>query len=98
VVADFVVANVYDAVDALGGRRFDVVYTGQGALNWLPDLPRWAGMVHDLIEPGGVLYLSEFHPFQWVFGDDEKSGRRTWRMPEDRPRLPLMYSLRARAS
>ena len=26
----------------------------------------------------------------------EKAGRRKWRMPEGRPRLPLMYSLRAR--
>ena len=30
--AEFVHANVYDAVEALGGRRFDVVYTGLGAI------------------------------------------------------------------
>src|SRR4029453_3945653 len=40
--AEFVQANVYDAVDALDGRRFDVVYTGLGALNWLPDIEGWA--------------------------------------------------------
>ena len=62
--ADFVAADVYDAVDVLGGRRFDVVYTGKGALNWLPDLGRWARVVADLLEPRGVLYLCEFHPFQ----------------------------------
>jgi hypothetical protein len=33
--ARFVVADVYDAVAAFGGQRFDVVYTGIGALVWL---------------------------------------------------------------
>ena len=68
--ARFVVGNVYDAVEAVEGRRFDVVYTGLGALNWLPDLPRWAAIVAELLEPGGFLYLSEFHPFTWVFADE----------------------------
>ena len=40
--AAFVAASLYDAPEALGGRRFDLVYTGIGALNWLPDLRRWA--------------------------------------------------------
>lgn len=69
--ASFVEADVYDAVAALDGERFDIVYTGLGALNWLPDLPRWAGVVADLLKPGGFLFLSEFHPLTWVFADDE---------------------------
>jgi SAM-dependent methyltransferase len=60
--AEFVCADVYDAVAALGGRDFDVVYTGIGALGWLPDLARWAAVVHELLRPGGVLYLVEIHP------------------------------------
>lgn len=58
----YVQANVYDAVTALGGRQFDVVYTGKGALCYLPDLDRWAGVVARLLRPGGRLYLVEFHP------------------------------------
>jgi SAM-dependent methyltransferase len=69
--ARFVEANVYDAVEALGGELFDVVYTGLGAINWLPDLGRWAEVVASLIDEGGFLYLTEFHPFTWVFGDHE---------------------------
>src|SRR5580700_2149331 len=38
--ADFVCADLYDAVTALGHRTFDVVYTGKGALIWLPDIVR----------------------------------------------------------
>jgi SAM-dependent methyltransferase len=68
--ARFVCANLYGAIEALEGERFDLVYTGLGALNWLPDLPRWASIVAELLNPGGMLYLSEFHPFTWVFADD----------------------------
>ena len=166
--AEFVVSDVYDAREALGGRGFDIVYTGLGALIWLPDIRRWAGVVAGLVRPGGFLYLSEFHPFADVFGDEdltvehdyfhseephvwdepgtyadldaetthnvtyewhhpisdvvsalieaglvleflhehdytlfprwpflEKSGFDAYRVPEGRPRIPLMYSLRA---
>lgn len=33
-----------DAERGVGGRRFDVVYTGLGALVWLPDLSRWVAL------------------------------------------------------
>jgi SAM-dependent methyltransferase len=69
--AEFVCADVYDAVDAFGGRQFDVVYTGLGALCWLPDLDRWAAVVDALTRPGGLVYVSEFHPLHDVFGDDD---------------------------
>lgn len=69
--AEFVVSDVYDAVEALDGRQFDIVYTGFGALNWLQDLDRWAGVVDALVKPGGRLYIAEFHPFTGIFGDDE---------------------------
>lgn len=60
--ARFVVSDVYAAREALGGERFDVVYTGGGSLVWLPDLTRWAAVVADSLRPGGFVYLAEFHP------------------------------------
>ena len=166
--ADFVCADVYDAPEALGGRRFDIAYVNVGAINWLPDIGRWAEVVRALLGPGGVLYMKEVHPFSWVFGERELTVEsdyfahrndydepgtytdpdaetvhnrteewqhplgevvnaliaagltlellrehdhavyRQWpfmrqegsiyRMPEGTPRLPLMYSLRARAT
>ncbi len=62
---DWVHSDAYDAVQAVGDRRFDVVYTGVGALGWLPDLRPWAQVVHGLLRPGGRLYLMELHPM-WV--------------------------------
>ncbi len=73
VEADFVCADVYDAPEVLGGRSFEIVYVNVGAINWLPDIRRWAGVVDALLEPGGVLYMKEVHPFSWVFGDDDLS-------------------------
>jgi SAM-dependent methyltransferase len=59
---EYVHANVYDAVAALGGDRFDVVYTGKGALCYLPDLARWAAVLAQALRPGGLVYIVEFHP------------------------------------
>jgi SAM-dependent methyltransferase len=69
--ARFVVSDVYGAASALGGERFDIVYTGIGALVWLPDLTRWAKVVASLLNEGGVLYLVEFHPVTDMLDEDE---------------------------
>jgi SAM-dependent methyltransferase len=67
----YVRSDVHAAVEALDGRRFDVVYTGKGALCWLPDLHRWAQVVADLLRPGGVLYVIDFHPLVLAADDDQ---------------------------
>jgi SAM-dependent methyltransferase len=64
--ASFVVSDVYDAAEVLGSGSFDVVYTGKGALVWIPDIPAWARVVAQLLRPGGFLYLVEGHPFAQV--------------------------------
>lgn len=68
--ADFVVADVYDAVSALQGRTFDLVYTGIGALCWLPSVSRWAAVVAQLLAPGGRLFIREGHPALWAVDYD----------------------------
>jgi SAM-dependent methyltransferase len=64
--ASFVVSDVYDAVAALEGQRFDIVYVSVGSLVWLPDLARWADTVVALLAPGGFLYLVDGHPIAQV--------------------------------
>jgi SAM-dependent methyltransferase len=73
---EWVEADVHQAGAALGGRTFDVVYTGMGALGWLPDLGRWAQVVAGLLRPGGFLYVTELHPM-WValVGDGRTIGQ-----------------------
>lgn len=67
-------ADVYDAVDVLGAQRFDLVYTGIGALCWLPSIARWADVVARLLRPGGRLFLREGHPILWALGDARPDG------------------------
>ncbi|HEV2371479.1 MAG TPA: class I SAM-dependent methyltransferase [Streptosporangiaceae bacterium] len=70
--ARFVEAEVYAAPDVLGRGGFDLVYTGIGALNWLPDVHRWGGVVADLLRPGGRLFMREGHPMLWALDDERE--------------------------
>jgi SAM-dependent methyltransferase len=70
----FVQADVYDAVSALGGEKFDLVFTGVGALCWLPNIARWAAIVAALLKPGGRLFIREGHPMLWSLADARPDG------------------------
>ena len=66
---DFVQADAYDAVEVLGAGAFDLVFTGIGALCWLPDVRRWGRTVAGLLRPGGRLFLREGHPMMWAIDE-----------------------------
>jgi SAM-dependent methyltransferase len=66
----FVEADVYDAATVLDPESFDLVYTGVGALGWLPSIARWAGVVAGLLRPGGRLFIREGHPMMWALDED----------------------------
>ncbi len=71
---DFHVSDVYDAVQVLGAEAYDFVYTGIGALCWLPDIARWAEVVAALLRPGGRLFIREGHPILWAADLDRMDG------------------------
>ncbi len=71
---EFFESDVYDAVTTLGAGAFDLVYTGVGALCWLPDIRRWAGVVAGLLRPGGRLFIREGHPMLWALADPREDG------------------------
>jgi SAM-dependent methyltransferase len=70
----FVQADVYDAVRRLGAERFDLVYTGVGAICWLPSVRRWADVVAGLLRPGGRLFMREVHPLLCSLSDPRPDG------------------------
>jgi SAM-dependent methyltransferase len=72
--ARFVVSDVYDLPGPLAGETFDVVYTGRGALGWLPDLDPWARAVAAFVRPGGIFYIHEGHPVLWALDDEQPPG------------------------
>lgn len=70
----FVESDVDGAVGALGAACCDVVYTGIGAICWLPDIRRWAATVAGLLRPGGRLFMREGHPVLWAMCDPRADG------------------------
>ncbi|MEZ5297394.1 MAG: hypothetical protein R2697_14260 [Ilumatobacteraceae bacterium] len=45
------------------------MFTGIGALCWLPSIGRWADVVARLLRPGGELFIREGHPVIWAMDD-----------------------------
>lgn len=86
VPATFVEGSVYDA-PTLIRDRFDIAYVTWGAINWLPDIDRWARVVAEMLVPGGRLYLAESHPTILPFEEVDGIIRPhyDWRTPRDRP-------------
>ena len=83
--ARFVEADLYDAEAAIAEpHAFDLVFVTWGAIYWLPDIRRWAGIVAHFLRPGGALYLADGHPAALVF-DDER------RQPDGNPGYFLPY-------
>lgn len=66
---DFVQSDVSRATDVLPAGEFDLVYTGIGALCWLPSITEWAGVVAELLAPGGTLHIREGHPILWSMNE-----------------------------
>lgn len=65
---------VADALDVgLRAGSADLVYTGKGALMWLPDIRAWADEIARLLRRGGHLFLHEAHPAAclWSWDIDE---------------------------
>lgn len=66
-------SDVYSATSKTN-RTFDFVYTGIGAICWLPDIKEWARVVSALLKPGGFLFIREGHPMLWSIGDSKPNG------------------------
>ncbi len=71
--ATFVQSDLYAAREAIQGK-FDIVYTGIGALCWLHDSREWARIVAHFLAPGGFLYIYEGHPILWAL-DQERDDQ-----------------------
>ena len=71
---DFLEAEVYEAPAVAGEGRYDFVFTGIGAIGWLPDIRRWGETVAALLQPGGRLFMREGHPVLWACADPRPDG------------------------
>ena len=58
----FIASDIYALPKQLFTEQFDIVFTGGGAIVWLPDLQGWARIIAQLLKPSGRLVLDEEHP------------------------------------
>lgn len=89
---DYVESELYGALDVLEPGAFDLVYTGIGALCWLPSVARWAEIVAALLKPGGRLFIREGHPVLWALDDDRTDGELVLTYPYGETTEPLEWN------
>lgn len=51
---------------------FDAVYTGGHVAVWVSDLRSYYGEAARILKPGGLLMISEYHPFRRVWGESRE--------------------------
>ena len=69
--AKFIRSNIYD-IEKVLNRRFDIVYTSYGAINWLNDLDSWAKIISSYLKTDGIFYMLEFHPFVYTLNNNSE--------------------------
>jgi SAM-dependent methyltransferase len=67
--ARFIESNVLEIMD-VHDEQYDVVFTTEGVLCWLPDLYLWARNVRHLLADDGFLYVMDSHPFYMIWDED----------------------------
>ncbi|MCY1516697.1 Methyltransferase domain protein [compost metagenome] len=71
---EFVESDVYAADRVLPAGTFDLVYTGIGAINWLPRIDDWARVLAALLKPGGRLFIREGHPMLMAVNEEREDA------------------------
>ena len=91
--ATYVQADLYDLPQVLHDQheQFDVVFTSDGVLGWLPDLERWGEIVGMFLKPGGVFFLYEAHPTLMIFDDAQPAELRV-KYPYFHQPEPLVFA------
>ncbi len=70
---DFMEANIMSLADT-HHEKYDMVFTSEGAVGWLPDLKRWGQTIRHLLKDNGCFYVFDSHPF-YLMMDQEKFAR-----------------------
>lgn len=71
--ARFLVGNVLH-LDEVLQERFDLIYTSNGVLCWIREIELWAHNIAEHLRDNGVFYIYEYHPFAYVFDEEQHDG------------------------
>ncbi len=67
--AEFIDSDIYSLPQHLK-KKFDLVFSSYGTIGWLPNMDRWAHLIHHYLKPGGQFVFAEFHPVIWMHNSD----------------------------
>lgn len=67
---DFIESDIMELMENHEGK-YDIVFTSDGAIGWLPDLNKWGKTVRHFLKDDGFFYVHDGHPFLLSF-DEEK--------------------------
>jgi ubiquinone/menaquinone biosynthesis C-methylase UbiE len=68
----FIESNVL-TLNEIHKKTYDIVFTSEGVLGWLPDLKQWARVVRSLLKDDGYFYIYDSHPFLHIFNEEALS-------------------------
>lgn len=51
-------------------KKYDIVFTSDGAIGWLPDLTKWAKTIKYFLKDDGYFYLHDSHPMFLTLDED----------------------------
>lgn len=87
--ARFECGRIEEASTLLGESAYDLVFTSDGVLIWLPDLNAWAREIAALLKPAGRFFLTDVHPFANTLGDQWCESAES--LEPIAPRIPFAY-------
>jgi len=71
----FVVSDIMELMENHEGK-YDIVFTSEGAIGWLPDLEKWGKTIRFFLKEEGYFYLHDSHPTFLIFDEEElKNGK-----------------------
>ena len=79
--------DLQDISRPLARRKFDLVYSGEGVLDRIDDLSRWAAGIAGVLKPGGELLVFDDHPVAECVDGLLRWGGNYFRDPSDPNRL-----------
>lgn len=50
-------------------EQYDIVFTSEGALLWIPNKKKWADTIAHLLKKDGFFYICDAHPFFLMFNE-----------------------------
>lgn len=67
---NFIASDIMELMNNHKGK-YDIVFTSDGAIGWLPDLNKWAETIRHFLKDDGFFFAHDHHPFYLAL-DEEK--------------------------